>query len=364
MQDLAGLHVGGSVLTLALMRGEKAQHAACQRRLDPQHLERGEQTVAAEWRREPRHAGVGVSALRRLGEQHREVGARAFQHAVEQGVGGLDRRRGGARRGERTPGYAPHDEEAPLGRGRRLAFDTLHRQRDRPALAGGEIELELGAALGGVGREARRPRREREPRTARHAVERGVVEAHLVRALDACAHRAAARASVAADLEEIREIGGEVERQVQAALRLAVARHREKLVAGGLPQELGARDMERVLGEHQAAFGVEEIRVRQVDIQHHVVGLHGRGEHHRPVPLEREAQAREKARVVVEEAGRAVLDLEDVAELIEHGKARAVLERAPARGGERHHPRHEHRRDELGIALHTAATARRRPSAR
>jgi hypothetical protein len=122
--------------------------------------------------------------------------------------------------------------------------------------------------------------------------------------------------------------------------------------------------MEGVLRQDEMALGIEEVGVGQVDVQHHVVGLHGRGERHRPVAFERELQAREKARVVVEEARRAVLDLVDVAELVEHCEAVAMLERATARRGERDDARNDDRARGRPLGLHSAATARRRPSAR
>ena len=163
---------------------------------------------------------------------------------------------------------------------------------------------------------------------------------------------------MAADLEQVGEVGVELEREPQALRALGVARHREELVAARLPQELGARDVEGVLGERELAID-EDVRVGEVDVERHVVGLHRRGQHQRPVALEREAQAREEARVVVEQAGRAVLDLHHVAELVEHGEAVAVLERAPARRGERDDARDEDRgRGDGAVALHAATSLR------
>ena len=118
-----------------------------------------------------------------------------------------------------------------------------------------------------------------------------------------------------------------------------------------------------VLGEREAAFRVEQIRIGEIDIQHHVVGLHGGGKHHRAMAFQREVQAREKARVVMEQAPRAALDLEDVAELVEHREAVAVLERAPARGGERDDAGYQHRA-RVYFPFHAAATARLRAKAR
>jgi len=301
--------------------------------------------------------------VRRLGHQHGEVGARALEGAVHHVVRRLDERRLLARLGLRAARHAPHDEKAPFGGGG-VALHALHRHRDRPALARREVELELGAALGAASGETRRLRAERDARAARQAVHGLVVEGGVRRPERPRAHLAAARAPVAADLEEVGEVGAEVERKAQLAPHVGVARDGEELVAAGLPQELGARDVKRILREQQRALGIEEIRIGEVHVQHHVIRLHGGGEHHRPMAFEGEVQPREETRVVMKEARRRVLELEDVAELVEHGEAVAVLERAPARGRERDDARNDHRvRREL-FGLHAAAMARRRPSAR
>ena len=83
VQDLAGLHVGGRVLAPGLVRREKAQHAPRRVGVEPEHLHRGEEAVAAEHGREPRYAGVRIGAERRLGLEHLEIGARARQNAVD-----------------------------------------------------------------------------------------------------------------------------------------------------------------------------------------------------------------------------------------------------------------------------------------
>jgi hypothetical protein len=149
---------------------------------------------------------------------------------------------------------------------------------------------------------------------------------------------------VAADLEEIGEVGVELERKPQPRGLLGVARHDEELVAARLPKELGARDVERVLGEPQLAVG-EDVGVREVDVERDVVGLHGRRKHQRPAPFEHEVQARQEARVVMEHPLGAVLHLEHVAELVKHGEAVAVLKRAPARRRKRNDARDEYRTD-------------------
>jgi hypothetical protein len=122
--------------------------------------------------------------------------------------------------------------------------------------------------------------------------------------------------------------------------------------------------VEGVLRHHQAP-GLEHVRVGEVDIERHVVRLHRRAEDQRAVAFEREVQARKVARVEVEQAGRAVLDFHDVAELVEHGEAVAVLERAPAGRRQRDDARDHHRPGGRGFfAPHAARMARSRPSER
>jgi hypothetical protein len=157
---------------------------------------------------------------------------------------------------------------------------------------------------------------------------------------------------MAADLEEIGEVGGEVEREAKARRLRSVARHRKELVAARLPEELGARHVKGILGQAQLAVE-EDIGVGEVDVERDVVGLHRRREHQRTAPLEGEVQPRQKTGVVVEQPRRAVLDLENVAELIEHGEAVAVLEGAPAGRGERDDARDkDRRRSHRAVALH------------
>ena len=172
-------------------------------------------------------------------------------------------------------------------------------------------------------------------------------------------HRAAPAAAVAADLEQVGEIGGELEREAHAPALLGVARHGEQLVAAGLPQELRARHVEGVLRQDQAV-AAEDVRAGQVHVQRQVVGLHRGGKAQRAVALQGEVQAREVARVEVEQPRRAVLDLHHVAELVEHGEAVGVLQRAPAGSRQRHHARDQDRAArglELRLVLHTAFSA-------
>ena len=90
MQDLSGLRIGKRVDGCRLIISEPPQHAARNARIEPQHLQRRDDAVAAERGGVPGDAGIGISALRRLRHQHVEVGHRTAQHLVEYVVRGLD----------------------------------------------------------------------------------------------------------------------------------------------------------------------------------------------------------------------------------------------------------------------------------
>ena len=65
VQDFSGLGVGERIEILGLIGGEPPQHAFGDAGIAPQHLQRGDDPVAAERGRVPGNAGVRVRALRR-----------------------------------------------------------------------------------------------------------------------------------------------------------------------------------------------------------------------------------------------------------------------------------------------------------
>ena len=152
VQDFAGLGVGERIRGLGLEEGEPPQHALGNARIDPQHLQRGNQSVAAERGRIPGNARIRVSTLRRFRHQHIEVGHRLAQHLVEDVVGGLDT--GGARGG--TAHLAPVRQQPAEERHR-----LLH---DRPVAGYGDeqrgdlLRLQLEMIGRGSDRQPRRPR--------------------------------------------------------------------------------------------------------------------------------------------------------------------------------------------------------------
>ena len=66
VQDLSGLGVGERIDGFGLIEGEPLQHAARNARIDPQHLQRCDEAVAAERGRIPGNPCIGIAALRGL----------------------------------------------------------------------------------------------------------------------------------------------------------------------------------------------------------------------------------------------------------------------------------------------------------
>ena len=216
-------------------------------RVEPQHLQRRDETVAPEGGREPRHASVGVRAVCRLRGEHGEVGARARQHAVEHAVRTFERRNRGARGGAGAPRPPQRPEEPGVAR-RVLAVVAMNRHADGPALA------RAARARTRRGRcRASRASRKAQAARAPEAVHPVVQERHFRRVAHLRAQRAASRSRVPADFEQVGEIGIEVERETQARRARRVTGDREELIAARLPEELGASDVEGLLAQDELA---------------------------------------------------------------------------------------------------------------
>ena len=115
--------------------------------IEPQHLQRGDDAVAAERRREPGDAGIGVGAGRQLGGQQRDVGAGPRQPVVEDAARAVTRwRRAGAWRASPSgrapppPGTARGSGAASLSAPTSMKSDSLPRfgNRDQEIGAVGE----------------------------------------------------------------------------------------------------------------------------------------------------------------------------------------------------------------------------------
>ena len=271
VQDLSRRSVGERIDRLGLEMREPPQHALGDPRIDPQHLQRGDQPVAAERRRVPGNAGIGIASLRRLRHQHVEVGHRLAQHLVEDVVGGLD----AGRAVRRLPHLAAMREQAPE-KARRLL-------RDRPVAGHGHeqrfrlmrIQLELPGR--GIDREPRRTRIEMQARGPLGVVEAAIFKQHVGRPEQLAGAGSAVRTPLAAHLEQIGKIIVEQQRQLEAGALVAVVLQPDALIGRAAPQEDRAHDVQQVLLQHNAALAID-VGVGQVDRQSRIVVAQVRAE--------------------------------------------------------------------------------------
>ena len=200
VQDLARLRVGGGIDRLRLRRREIAQHAPCDRGIDPQHHHGRDDAVAPEHGREPWDAGVGVQPVLRAGRQHVDVRGRSAGDLVEQHVGALDRR-DAARDRPQTAAVLSESEKKGLGP-LRFAFRARDVGDDRRLAARRERDGEIGEA----GLELPGCRKESECGETRPIVEPVISQLDRAGIDDPGADRAALLSLVAANLEQIAEV--------------------------------------------------------------------------------------------------------------------------------------------------------------
>ena len=168
-------------------------------------------------------------------------------------------------------------------------------------------------------------------RVSRQAVvEAGVGEGHGVVADLGRMLAAAARALGAADLEDVGEVGGEVDAQAEAALGDVVVGEREPLEGARVPEEAGAADVQQVLQHRAAALGVGDLGVGQVADQDGVVVADRGAQQRRALAVDGEIKVREVAGVAVVDALGAARAGEGVAVVVEDREGVAVLQRARA----------------------------------
>jgi len=94
VEDLAGLRVAFGVEGVGLGGGQIGESAAGDGGFEPQQLKHGNNAIPSEDGGEPRHTGVRVGAIRRRGNHHGQIGARAAEPDVALHVGGMDQSRG------------------------------------------------------------------------------------------------------------------------------------------------------------------------------------------------------------------------------------------------------------------------------
>ena len=221
--------------------------------------------------------------------------------------------------GGRGVGPAAQGVEA---RRARIAAQAHARVQDRLA---SRLEPDLVAGRGVV--ERGRRRLEADPRDPLHPVEPAVGEPHpavpdLGREL-----LPAPLAALAADLEQVGEVGGEpVLDRDHDRLAAEVAEH-QPLGVALVAQHADAAEVQALPRQRHLVVRSVEVRVRQVAAQERVVVAHGRAEEERAGAGDQQAPGREQPRVAAVDAlGRALL-ARDVAERVEHREGVAELER-------------------------------------
>ena len=239
VHDLAGLAVLEGAGLGRLAHGQIGQDPFGQRRVEPQHLPGRDDAVASERRREPGRARVRVRARRQIGGQQGDVGARLVQPVVEPGAAR-------AANGGAAPPLGPHRQprldrvQPPAAAVRRLAGVHAAFDEQIQFLAFGQAEHELRAGPGQAGGRLG----EGQAAAPLHPVQTLVAEGDAApvggRGLD----RAALGSGRAADLEDVGEIGREVERQRQQHVLHAVVDHADALEHPPLPQKAPTLDVQ------------------------------------------------------------------------------------------------------------------------
>ncbi len=304
------------------MGGEIEQHAARDRRVHPQGLQRGDQRVAPERGAEPGDAGIGVRPLRGVRDQHVEIRDRAARGFVEDLVGGRDGRgtRGrAAQRATRLQHGGEIDLAQPLARQLLVAAD-LREQHAASARRQRQRETRLPRI------QPIRRRLEPQRSGAPPVVEPGIGKLDGVGRNVGAVGGAPARAMRAAYLEQIGEIGAEADLQREALVAVGEVAHGETLVARAIPQEFRAANVDQVVLEIDAVLvqrGIGEVAGEQG-----VVVARAGAEQDWPRPGEHHLEARQVSRVPVVQPLDEALARHDIAVAVEHAERIAVLEGA------------------------------------
>ncbi len=283
MEDLARLGVELVVDLGGLPGGEHAEGLDRQLRAERDHLQRGDDRVASEQRREPRHAGGDVPLALRgaVVDQQAQVVEAAPDREVEELVVRAHLRRpappgvvrGGPVLGadERWPGEQVAVRRVPRGRrgpdDPRQIVPTARRQSERPAQLqpAGAAALRRGDRDDRVGRHG-----EGEVRGAPGPVPAVVAERHPAAENGDGQHVPTLRSLVAADLEDVRGIVGQLERELDGLFVLRVVDDLESLLECLIAEQPIPQDAELSAGQRvsTAALGggvAIAARVGQVD---------------------------------------------------------------------------------------------------
>ena len=173
-----------------------------------------------------------------------------------------------------------------------------------------------------------RRRIEGHPGPPRHPVEAFVAE-HQARLADLLVQLSPAPLPLgAAHLEDVGEVGVQVQPQIDLERVAAEARDPQSFVAHPFPEEGAAKDMQLAARQRERAARLLEIGVRQIDREEIVLFLHRRAEQQRATPADPQLQPREEPGVVEVDPLLAEPHRLHVAMAIEHREHPAVLEHA------------------------------------
>ena len=324
MQDLARLRRGEIVALGGLVGGEKAQRAGRDAGIEPQAFERGDDAVAPERGRKPRHAGIGIRPLRRIGDQHGEVGAGAAEPVVERFVAGLDPR-GDALAVDMTLIHGGQGgRQRRVLRRRPVGAHEVDRDLKPDLTAGRQIDVPACA----VGVNPRRRRLEADLGPALQVVEPAIGQDQLGRSHPWRQMRAMLRSLAAAQLEQIDEIGAERDFQPERLGNRGVIGDVEGLKQRAVAEEHGAADMHRAARKAQPFAGIE-IAVAEIGLEQRAFAGHRRRQQHRRRALDGEGQGRKIPRILEYDAlqrrrGRRRRD--DVAGAVENAESVALFQ--------------------------------------
>ena len=321
MQDFARLRVRCGIVGLGLIGGEPPQHALRDARIEPQHLQRGDQPIAAEGGRVPGDAGVGIASLRRAGHEHVEIGHRAAQHLIEEVVRGLDR--GGVARNSAPIAMDRAQaarERYGFGRFRRAAGDGAVDRRHLLGRKGEAIRCRRRRDLG-------RRRLEAQHRLPQLGVQSLVAQDGGVRADRLAGAGAAAFPLQAAHLEQVGEIAVEQHRQAQIDRTIAMVLDPQPLIGRVAPEKNRAHDMHGVLGQNEAMVEIH-VGIGQIDGQLRIVVAHVGAEQQRLRAVEQKLEMREKTRVAMKQPVDAAGRCAHITVAVENEEGIVVLEGA------------------------------------
>ncbi len=320
MQDFAWRRVRGRIERGRLDRGEALEHGEGDSSVEPQTLQRGDQPIPAEGRGVPGNAGIGVKALRRLSEQHRQVDGGAAEHLVEAMIGGVDFGVGIQQLLHFAVG-APHHfhERHRLGRGRVAAHRCVERNR--------LLRLQIEPERRRERIERIRSGIEQDLGLSRDLVETQIAEGHCV-ATDAGIHRAAPLARRAANLKYVGEIAAEGEGEGQTKPLGAIVPHRKTVMEGAAEHEDRARNVQQVLLQDEPVAS-EDVGIGEIYCQHAIVVGEIGAQQQRLQSVDAQLEMRKIAGVEMKQAVRAPRHGVDIAMVIEDQKAVALLHGVP-----------------------------------